>query len=59
MLTLQLAFLLHILSRAYGYGFIPQIVDWINVEVVQEKSTGYLNCTMVLEESQLNVSENL
>ena len=36
--------------------FIPQIVDSINVEVVQEKNTGYLNCTMVLDESQINVS---
>ncbi|KAL5110363.1 hypothetical protein TcWFU_005200 [Taenia crassiceps] len=30
------------------------VVDSINVEVVQEKNTGYLNCTMVLEESQMN-----
>eukprot|EP00108_Taenia_solium_P003591 TsM_000341000 transcript=TsM_000341000 gene=TsM_000341000 len=49
--------LLFVLSPAFGAGvnqFIPQVVDSINVEVVQEKNTGYLNCTMVLEESQMN-----
>ncbi|EUB62587.1 neurotracting/lsamp/neurotrimin/obcam related cell adhesion molecule [Echinococcus granulosus] len=66
-IKLMYKYILFVLSLAVGAGnlvfahytsgvnqFIPQIVDSINVEVVQEKNTGYLNCTMVLDESQIN-----
>nr|VZI40939.1 unnamed protein product [Spirometra erinaceieuropaei] len=52
--ALIVVFVGFLLRCIYSANFIPQIVDKINVEVVQEKNTGYLNCTMVLDESQLN-----